>query len=215
MYFFSILKNTISAFDIKKKIFFWKLVVALMFWEKVFCQQLSGLFKYWHCELHTEFQEIKILHFSFKILTKLRKITCLKITLISTPSYRLQWSLFTKIFFSKLINSIPSFHKKKIFIWTWEMIFFLYSKKIHDFCSKIQYSKYLQITKKNFTPWKSLEYRVSNDITYPTQTQEMTEILSNEKKVSMGGNILFRLDVVGKKINVACFEMVSNIRLSL
>ena len=59
---------------------------------------------------------------------------------------------------------------------------FWYGKKIHDFCSKINNSKYLQNTKKIFAPWKSLEYQLSIDIRFSTQTKGMTEIFSNEKK---------------------------------
>ena len=75
------------------------------------------------------------------------------------------------------------FTKKNFFDSNWRNDIFWYSKKIHDFCSKINNSKNLQNTKKNFAPWKSLEYYLSNDIRFSTETQEMTEICSNEKKV--------------------------------
>ena len=72
------------------------------------------------------------------------------------------------------------FTKKNFF---WFELEKWYGKKIHDFCSKINDSKNLQNTKKNFAPWKSLEYQLSNDIRFSTETQEITEIWSNEKKV--------------------------------
>ena len=56
-------------------------------------------------------------------------------------------------------------------------------KKKHDFCTENDNSKYLQNTKKIFIPWKSSKSQLSNDIRFSTQTQEMTEIWSNEKNV--------------------------------
>ena len=88
--------------------------------------------------------------------------------------------------------------KKYFFDTNWRNDIFWYGEKIHDFCSKINNSKNLQNIKKIFAPWKSLEYQLSNDIRFSTQTQEMTEIWSNEKKVFSGGNIFFWLGVYQK-----------------
>ena len=54
----------------QKKFFLWNFLVALIILQKKFCQKLPSLIRFWHSELHTEFQQLKILHFFFKILTK-------------------------------------------------------------------------------------------------------------------------------------------------
>ena len=148
MYFFTISKNIISPVGIKKN-FLWKLVVALIILQKSFCEKLSWLIKFWDSELHSEFQLLKILYFSFKILTKLRIFTCLKITIIFRLSYCHQCSHFFQKLFSKIINATTSFHKKNIFlIQTGEMIFFDMGKKYTIFVQKFITQKILKIQKK-------------------------------------------------------------------
>ena len=91
---------------------------------------------------------------------------------------------FWQKLFCKIINATTSFHKKKYFFDTHlRSDIFWYGKKIHDFCSKIHNSKNLENTKKIFASWKSLEYQLSNDIRFSTQTQEMIDILLNEKNL--------------------------------
>ena len=55
----------------------------------------------------------------------------------------------------------------------------------------INHHKFLENKKKLTTPLKSSKSQLSIDIRFSTQTQEMTEIWSNEKKVYRGGNIFF------------------------
>ena len=94
---------------------------------------LTSLITFWHSELHTQFQLLKIIHFSFKIfhfsfkiLTKLRKFTCLKITLIFRPLYDHECTnFFCKKFFCKIINATRSLHKKKFFWYELEKWYFL------------------------------------------------------------------------------------------
>ena len=98
------------------------------------------------------------------------------------------------------------FTKKKIFWYELEKWYFWYGKKIHHFCSKIDNSKYLQNTKK-FCTIKKFRILAFKDIRFSTQTQEMTEIWSNEKKVFKGGNIFFWLGVFS-----VFFEIISIMR---
>ena len=156
VYFITISKNIISPVWIKKIFFLWKLLVALIILQKTFCQKLPSLIRFWHSELHTEFQPLKILHFSFKISTKLRKFTCLKIRLIFRSSYDYQCTHYFPKTFLQNNQCNEEFSQKKIFFNTkWRNDIFWYGKKIHDFCSKINNSKYLQNIKKIFTPRKS------------------------------------------------------------
>ena len=93
VFFYHIKKYHFSSSN-QKNFFLWKLLITLIILPKSFCQKLPSLIKFWHSELYTEFQLLKILHFSFKILTKLRKFTCLKITLIFRPWYHHQCTQF-------------------------------------------------------------------------------------------------------------------------
>ena len=94
---------------------------------------------------------------------------------------------FWKVY-CKIIYGSGSFHKWKNFlIWEGEVIFLDLSKK-DDFCTKNHNSKYLQNTKKIFTPWKSSKSQLSNDIKFSTQIQGMTKIWSKLKKSQKRGN---------------------------
>ena len=141
-------KNRVFFFPYQN-FFLWKLVVVLIILQKSFCQKLFSLIKFWDSELHTEFQPLKILHFSFLILTKLRKFTCLKITLIFRPSYDYQYThFFPKTFLQNNECNYKFSQQKNFFENRWRNDIFWYGKKIHDFCSKIHNSKYLQNTKR-------------------------------------------------------------------
>ena len=132
VFFYHIKKYHFSSSN-QKNFFLWKVLVALIILQKSFCQKLPSLIRFWHSELHTQFQPLKIvhfsfkiLHFSFKILTKLRKFTCLKITLIFRPSYDHQCiHFFPKTFFCIIINATRRFHKKNFFWYELEKWYFL------------------------------------------------------------------------------------------
>ena len=64
---------------------------------------------------------------------------------------------------------------------------FGFVKEKYNFCTKNYNSKYLQNTKKIFTPWKNSKSQLSNDIRFSTQTQGMTKIWSKQKKLHRGG----------------------------
>ena len=128
------------------------------YFAKKFCQKLPSLIRFWHSELYTKFQLLKILYFSFKILTKLRKFTCLKWHSYSDYHMIINAHIFFQKLSCKIINATRSFHKrKKILIRTWEMIFFDMVKKYTIFVQKLITQKIFKI-QKIFTPWKSLEY---------------------------------------------------------
>ena len=100
--FFYYIKKYYFANWNQKNFFLWKLPVALIILQKKFYQKLPSLIRFWHSELYTEFQLLKILHFSFKILTKLRKFTCLQNhTHIQTIIWSSMHTLFSKNFLAK------------------------------------------------------------------------------------------------------------------
>ena len=133
----------------QKNIFLWKHLVALIILQKRFCQKLPSLIRFWHSELHTQFQPLKIIHFSFKILTKSRKFTWLKITLIFRPPYCHQFSHFFPKTFLQNNQCNYEFSQKKIFFDTnWRNDIFWYRKKIHDFVQKFITQKIFKIQKK-------------------------------------------------------------------
>ena len=79
-------------------------------------------------------------------------------------------------------------------------------KKIHDFCSKINNSKYLQNTKKILTLWKSSKSQLS--------TQGMTKIWSKQKKLQRGGDFFLSLLYIWHNM-IICKNEVSILGLFL
>ena len=79
--------------------------------------------------------------FFFENIKKNKEILCLILWAMFNPSYIYEWRQFIPKLF--LQNNL------------WKRNFSGYVKKKYDFCTKNDNSKYLQNTKKIFTPWKN------------------------------------------------------------
>ena len=88
---------------------------------------------------------------------------------------------------------------------------FGFVKKKYEFCTKNHNSKYLQNTKKIFTPWKSSKSQLSKDIRFSTQTQGMTKIWSKQKKLYREWDFFLSLTVYHIYKSSLCWKITFKI----